>query len=62
MTTIYLGEIRKLLAEIERLKLENAILKQALGLGVRLKPQPTEESEEVYVSAEEKRALLSGIS
>lgn len=60
MTTVFQRKIRKLLAEIKRLKLENAILRQAAGIVISPEPQCTDD--EVLVSTEEKRALLSKIS
>lgn len=47
-------ELDELLAEIERLRLENAILRQAAG--IKITPEP--EENQVHVSADERQALL----
>ncbi len=59
MTTLNQKTIRKLLAEIKRLKLENERLRQAAGIMPGREPGPSNAAEEVLVSAEEKMALLS---
>jgi hypothetical protein len=47
-------ELDALLAEIERLKLENALLREAAG--IKIKSETDEEP--VHVSADERQALL----
>lgn len=47
-------ELKELLAEIERLRLENAMLRQAAGIKIA----PAQNEPEVHVSPEEKVALL----
>ena len=47
-------ELDALLAEIERLKLENAVLREAAG--IKIKSETDEEP--VHVSADERQALL----
>lgn len=47
-------ELDALLAEIERLRLENAILRRAAGIKV----EPETDQEQIQVSAEERHALL----
>lgn len=47
-------ELNKLLAEIERLKLENAVLRQAAGIKIHR----DSDDAQVEVSADEKNALL----
>lgn len=46
-------EIQTLLTEIERLRLENAILRRAAG--IQISPEPS--SEQAHVTANERQAL-----
>jgi hypothetical protein len=47
-------DVETLLAEIERLKLENAILRKAAGIQV----MPASTSQHPYVTTDERQALL----
>jgi hypothetical protein len=47
-------DVETLLAEIERLKLENAILRKAAGIQVT----PSSSSQQPYVTTDERQALL----
>lgn len=47
-------ELQKLLSEIERLKLENAVLRKAAGIQISSEPQ----KQQVQVSNDERQALL----
>lgn len=50
-------ELETLLAEIERLKLENAILRKAAG--IQVSPEPN--AQQLHVSHDERQALLKKI-
>lgn len=54
MMSISPQELEELLTELERLKLENAILRRAAG--IQISPEPSSQS--IHVSANERQALL----